>query len=165
MLSDHGGDQLHQSELRLRDAADDEAAWQQRYVAHREELAAASRDKPLWKRLLSVSTMQERLARQRVEDAASVVEWKQHSMVHAHDEVPQRDAGVQGEELMAGSLSTLPDEWVLLRGYRNRRGETDLVLVGPAGMWAIEVKRRRVLLHAVGEQWVVGADEFAGSGA
>lgn len=27
------------------------------------------------------------------------------------------------------------------------------MLVGPAGVWAIEVKRRRVLLHAVGDQW------------
>jgi hypothetical protein len=49
-------------------------------------------------------------------------------------------------------LSTLSNDWVLLRGYRNRRGETDPVLVGPAGVWAIEVKRRRVLLHAVGDQ-------------
>lgn len=41
----------------------------------------------------------------------------------------------------------------MLRGYRNRRGETDHVLVGRAGVWAVEVKRRRVLLHAVGDQW------------
>jgi hypothetical protein len=41
----------------------------------------------------------------------------------------------------------------MLRGYRNRRGETDHVLVGPAGVWAVEVKRRRVLLHAVGDRW------------
>ncbi|MEV4130159.1 nuclease-related domain-containing protein [Nocardia sp. NPDC049707] len=59
-----------------------------------------------------------------------------------------------GEELLTRSLSgLLTDEWVMLRGYRNRRGETDHVLVGPAGAWAVEVKRRRVLLHAVGEDW------------
>lgn len=58
-----------------------------------------------------------------------------------------------GEELLAWSLSGLSDEWVMLRGYRNRRGETDSVLVGPAGVWAVEVKRRRVHLHAVGDQW------------
>jgi hypothetical protein len=65
----------------------------------------------------------------------------------------QQAAGVQGEDILAWSLSVLPDEWMMLRGYRNRRGETDHVLVGPHGLWAVEVKRRRVRLHVDGDRW------------
>jgi hypothetical protein len=40
----------------------------------------------------------------------------------------------------------LCDSWtwgrVRFRGYRNRRGETDHLLVGPRGGWAMEVKYR-----------------------
>jgi hypothetical protein len=53
--------------------------------------------------------------------------------------VPDREAslaaGVAGERLAAAGLGrALGDEWTLLRGYRNRRGEIDLVLVGPRGL-------------------------------
>ena len=55
--------------------------------------------------------------------------------------------------MLARALSGLSDEWVMLRGYRNRRGETDHVLVGPHGLWAVEVKHRRVRLNAAGDEW------------
>jgi hypothetical protein len=61
--------------------------------------------------------------------------------------------GVLGADTLTAALGVLPDEWVMLRGYRNRRGETDHVLVGPHGIWVVEVKRRRIRLHAVGDQW------------
>ncbi|MCO8271791.1 NERD domain-containing protein [Actinoplanes sp. TRM 88003] len=58
-----------------------------------------------------------------------------------------------GEEALVHGLLGLDDSWVMLRGYHNRRGETDHVLVGPAGIWAVEVKRRRIRLHVMGEKW------------
>ncbi|WP_282783398.1 nuclease-related domain-containing protein [Nocardia sp. CC201C] len=79
--------------------------------------------------------------------------WADNDAQQALGRRQQHGSGAYGEALLAWSLSSLSDEWVMLRGYRNRRGETDSVLIGPDGVWAVEVKRRRVLLHAVGDQW------------
>ena len=50
-------------------------------------------------------------------------------------------AGIAGEQLVAVELGrALDDDWTLLRGYRNRRGEIDHLLLGPRGLFAIEVK-------------------------
>lgn len=60
------------------------------------------------------------------------------------DEEAKLAAGAAGESFVAGELGrALDDEWTLLRGYHNRRGEIDLVLVGPRGLFAIEVKNQR----------------------
>ena len=50
-------------------------------------------------------------------------------------------AGIAGEQQVAAELGqALDDDWTLLRGYRNRRGEIDHLLLGPRGLFAIEVK-------------------------
>lgn len=63
-------------------------------------------------------------------------------------------AGIEGEERVANSLSeALGDEWTLLRGYCNRRGEIDQLLLGPAGLIAIEVKNRNATVSIKGDEW------------
>jgi hypothetical protein len=63
-------------------------------------------------------------------------------------------AGVRGENLVAGELaSQFDDEWTLLRGYRNRRGEIDQLLLGPAGIVAIEIKHRNATISCDGDEW------------
>jgi hypothetical protein len=65
-------------------------------------------------------------------------------------------AGVEGERLAADGLGrALGDDWTLLRGYRNRRGEIDLVLVGPPGLFAIEVKYWNGAVSCDGDRWWV----------
>jgi Nuclease-related domain len=81
--------------------------------------------------------------------------------------VPDREAslaaGVEGERLAAAGLGrALGDEWTLLRGYRNRRGEIDLVLVGPRGLFAIEVKYYNGTVSCDGDRWWV--DRYDRSG-
>jgi hypothetical protein len=72
-------------------------------------------------------------------------------------------AGVHGERLAAAGLGrALGDEWTLLRGYRNRRGEIDLVLVGPRGLFAIEVKYYNGTVGCDGDRWWV--DRYDRSG-
>jgi len=72
-------------------------------------------------------------------------------------------AGVEGERLAAAGLGrALSDEWTLLRGYRNRRGEIDLVLVGPRGLFAIEVKYYNGTVSCDGDRWWV--DRYDRSG-
>ena len=51
------------------------------------------------------------------------------------------EGGVRGEQEAAAQLGRkLNDAWVLIKGYRNARGEIDYLLLGPAGLFAIEVK-------------------------
>ncbi|MFI1919310.1 nuclease-related domain-containing protein [Nocardia sp. NPDC020380] len=153
VLSDHGRDQLQVAGQQLENASMNHAAWQSYYDQACDELLAARRAKPLWRRMLALSSVQERDAQDRVDGATRQVALSESNAQDAYNRVQQQNAGVYGEELLAWGLSGLANEWVLLRGYRNRRGETDGVLVGPQGVWAIEVKRRRVQLHAVGDQW------------
>lgn len=65
----------------------------------------------------------------------------------------QQRAGVAAEDAVTANLSVLPDEWTLVRGYANRRGELDHLLVGPRGVWAIEVKGRGIRVHVNGDHW------------
>lgn len=36
--------------------------------------------------------------------------------------------------------TVLDDAWVLIKGYKNPRGEIDYLLLGPGGLFAVEVK-------------------------
>lgn len=63
-------------------------------------------------------------------------------------------AGMAGEQLVANELGrALGDDWVLLRGYRNRYGEIDHLLLGPRGLFAMEVKHRNATVHVNGDDW------------
>jgi hypothetical protein len=63
-------------------------------------------------------------------------------------------AGIAGEQLVAVELGrALGDDWTLLRGYRNRRGEIDHLLLGPRGLFAIEVKNINATVHIDGDRW------------
>ena len=63
-------------------------------------------------------------------------------------------AGIAGEQLVAVELGrALGDDWTLLRGYRNRRGEIDQLLLGPGGLFAIEVKNLNATVHVDGDRW------------
>jgi hypothetical protein len=65
-------------------------------------------------------------------------------------------AGVRGEQFVADEFARqLNDDWVLLRGYKNRRGEIDHLLLGPRGLVAIEVKNINGTVHCDGDEWRV----------
>ncbi|MET9925919.1 MULTISPECIES: nuclease-related domain-containing protein [unclassified Streptomyces] len=68
-------------------------------------------------------------------------------------ELARRQAGMAAEDRAAYELSVLSNDWRLFRGYANRRGEVDLLLVGPQGIWAVEVKGRAVVVHVDGHRW------------
>jgi len=62
--------------------------------------------------------------------------------------------GVKGEQQVAVTLdAALDDGWVLVKGYRNRRGEIDYLLLGPGGMFAIEVKYVNGTFHITRDRW------------
>ena len=61
---------------------------------------------------------------------------------------------MEGERLAAVAFGrVLGDDWALLRGYRNTRGEVDQILIGPAGFLAVEVKHRNATVHVNGDHW------------
>jgi hypothetical protein len=63
-------------------------------------------------------------------------------------------AGIAGEQLVAAELGrALSDDWILLHGYRNRRGEIDHLLLGPRGLFALEVKNVNATVHVDGDDW------------
>jgi len=63
-------------------------------------------------------------------------------------------AGITGEQLIAAGFGrVLGDDWTLLRGYRNNRGEIDHLLLGPQGLIAIEGKHLNATVHCVGDNW------------
>jgi hypothetical protein len=70
------------------------------------------------------------------------------------DEESRIRAGIVGEQLVADELGrALGDDWTLLRGYRNRRGEIDHLLLGRGGLFAIEVKNINATVHVDGDRW------------
>lgn len=63
-------------------------------------------------------------------------------------------AGRNAERRVAVELAeALDDEWLLLRGYCNARGEIDALLLGPRGLFAIEEKYRSVRVYICGSEW------------
>lgn len=60
------------------------------------------------------------------------------------DEITMR-AGQESENAVAHELEELlpGNAWVLIRGYHNKKGEIDQILVGPAAIIAMEIKYRK----------------------
>ena len=72
----------------------------------------------------------------------------------ATDTEEKLKAGIEGEHRVAAELGrALNDEWTLLHGYVNRRGEIDYLLLGPSGLFAIEVKTVNATVHIDGDHW------------
>src|SRR5215469_5352640 len=62
--------------------------------------------------------------------------------------------GAQGEQEVAVTLDAeLDDGWVLVKGYRNRRGEIDYLLLGPGGLFAVEVKYVNGTFRITRDRW------------
>ncbi|BCY08902.1 nuclease-related domain-containing protein [Actinoplanes sp. L3-i22] len=153
VLSDHGGEQLHRLVRRLRSAETTVAAAREEYYDAYQDLQQLRRTKSWWRRALHLNSGAEQQAAARIQFASQGVTDAELDRQQITDRARQQAAGVLGEQALVDGLATLDDSWTMLRGYHNRRGETDHVLIGPAGIWAIEVKRRRVRLHVAGEQW------------
>ena len=62
-------------------------------------------------------------------------------------------AGRDAERRVADELAAaLDDQWLLLRGYCNSRGEIDALLLGPRGLFAIEEKFRSIRVYVRGDE-------------
>ncbi len=69
-------------------------------------------------------------------------------------EILRWQAGRDGELSLQHYFSRLRnDDWTLICGYYHRRNEIDQILVGPAGICAIEVKEHSGVVHIDGDDW------------
>ncbi|HEY1666241.1 MAG TPA: nuclease-related domain-containing protein [Trebonia sp.] len=152
-LSDHPGDMLAEAR-RAREAAGGAAG--ERY---RRELAA---------RGARIAEARERRDKSRAgRDFLSWLRWGLIAWWRRLARSPRRPAalapshgeeaikgGIKGEQEVADVLSgALSDAWTLIKGYRNRRGEIDYLLLGPGGMLAIEVKYVNGTFAVTRERW------------
>jgi Nuclease-related domain len=152
-LSDHPGDMLHDV-ARQRQAASSRAreAHEQALIEHqaglrtiqlRREQARREHRWRAWLRLAFAVWAAKRReprpppATDRLSDAEQKIK-----------------AGIAGEQQVAAELGqALADDWTLLHGYRNRRGEIDHLLLGPGGLFAIEVKNINATVAIDGDHW------------
>jgi hypothetical protein len=152
-LSDHPGTLLRQAqEARTANAEQDRLRFEAALAEHRERVNVARQARS---RALSQRRWWAWLQ-------GFLVVWRERRRVPAapvssrmpSDQEGILAAGMEGERLVAMSLGrSLGEEWTLLRGYRNQRGEIDHLLLGPSGLFAIEVKHRNATVYCVGDRW------------
>ncbi len=153
-LSDHAGDELRRTKGCFLEAQRTAQLWEAEVASADARYREVRRARPLWKSVFGFTTSEMRDAEHRRADAQRKYGQAWECASGLEQEVDQQSAGVRGEQLLpAWLISTLSDEWVGFGGYRNRKGEADLVLVGPSGVWVVEVKNRNAQLLANGDQW------------
>ncbi|MEU4822332.1 nuclease-related domain-containing protein [Actinomadura citrea] len=142
VLSDHPGAQLQETDAALARRRDHIADHARAVDALRRRQQAARRWWQLGRWLRDARELQ---ALQRTAPVADP------TVMHRR---AQQQAGVDAEDRVAAELErSLRGDWTLFRGYANRRGEVDHLLVGPGGVWAVEVKGRGVRVHVTGDDW------------
>lgn len=153
-LSDYAREQLSATEAQQDLVSDGIGRALERRQAAEDAYRTAGRAKPIWKRLLGIKSPAQKEARAESASAQRDLQAAQARKIHLLNKTQQQAAGVQGEEeLVARLAGELSDDWQAFQGYQNRRGEADLVLVGPPGVWLVEVKNRNARLYIDGDQW------------
>lgn len=152
-LSDHPGEQL-QAVVRQRERAEEQAlaTYEQELARHRADVAAARTARS------EARARRQWLAWLRGVFAVWAEQGRTPSRPVFYRETTDQEAiltaGVQGEQLVANEAGrALSDDWILLRGYQNSGGEIDHLLLGPGGLFAIEVKHRNATVHIDGDEW------------
>jgi hypothetical protein len=153
-LSDHAGDMLADARRRRASAqgrAEERyrrelTAYRQRAGEARDRRARARAERRLLSWLwLSLAALWRRPAGPPPPPSAS--------LLPAHGEAALA-GGVKGEQEVAVALdSALDNGWVLVKGYRNRRGEIDYLLFGPGGLFAVEVKYVNGTFRITRDRW------------
>jgi hypothetical protein len=149
-LSDHPSDMLAEAR-RQRESVQRPAKeqYRQELAAYQARIDQARRRRdqtrnPLSRLRWGLTAWWRRLARPPRQSAA---------LIPSHDEEAIK-GGIKGEQEVADVLnSALSDDWTLVKGYRNRRGEIDYLLLGPGGLFAIEVKYVNGTFTITRERW------------
>ena len=138
VLSDHVADMRAERQLPGRRTAGDD---QRELAAHRRWVAEAVERRDLArKRRRPVSWLWWAFESRRRRRAVALVS-PAAARRQADAELGALDGGAAGEREVAEVLNrALGKDWTLFKGYRNVRGEIDYLILGPAGLFAVEVK-------------------------
>jgi hypothetical protein len=143
-LSDHPGDLLSAATQRRVSAASKESGQLTSITKQRDEARARHR----WLTWLRLAIRAARYKRTQLSAASRPT-----------DDEEILKAGIAGEQRVARELGEqLNDDWTLVHGYRNGRGEIDHLLLGPSGLFAIEVKNNNATVSINADVWA--ADKF-----
>ncbi len=112
------------------------------------------KDKRWWQKILPVPTVAEQAAKMRMLEAKFEREDAQDKQRRLAGEMKAWTAGVEGEQAFDQAVAVLSDDWMLFSGYRNRAGEADKVLLGPDGLWVVEVKNVNAWIYVSGSDWI-----------
>ncbi len=83
--------------------------------------------------------------------------WPKKPYMHAPSEAERIwTVGGEGEERVASLMAQqLGDDWTLVSGYRNALGEIDQILVGPQGLFTVEIKTVNGVVNIEGDHWLL----------
>jgi len=152
-LSDHTGDQIRQAE------AARHAIYQRHQAIHQAAVQAIAARRASTRQALALAWQQRRFGR--VVTGIFAVIGARLSKQPAEpvlqgagrDEVVWA-TGHDGEQQLTGQLAgQLGPDWIAFSGYRNRKGEVDLLVLGPYGLLGIEIKHVNGVIHGHGDTW------------
>ncbi len=154
-LSTYAADQLSLSRRAHHAARSSQSEAEIAAMEAEARMLQARSSKSLWRRALRVSSAEERAAHSDHQAAGLQAELAASEAEHTTIRVSQQTKGERGEQaLLAALAEALGDDWIAFTGYLTKKGEADLVLVGPDGVWVIEIKNRRVRLYVAGpDRW------------
>ncbi len=153
-LSNHANTYLVRAEQReeAARAAERSAVEAQRQAA--EVCAAAKRAKPWWRRLFGLSSADEQVATELVAYHRQAASAAARDIKEARIDRAKATQGEEGERALPDWFGPrLSDQWRMFHGCYNNRGEIDHLLLGPPGLWAVEVKSDRAKLLVFGDDW------------
>lgn len=152
-LSDHTGDQIRQAE------AARHASYQRDQDIHRAKVQAIAARRVSTRQALALAWQRRQLGR--VVTGIIAVIGARLSKQPAEPVLQRagRDevvwaTGHDGEQQLTGLLAgQLGPDWIAFSGYRNRKGEVDLLVLGPDGLLGIEIKHVNGVIHGHGDIW------------
>ncbi len=150
-LSDHVGDMLAKERSEQNAArARAQERYQQELAGYQRSIASARKERDqarAQRRLLSWLRLALALRRLRLAPPRPPV-------VVPDGGTGALEAGARGEREAAQTLGAgLGDAWVLVTGYKNPKGEIDCLLLGPGGLFAVEVKYANGTFTVTRDQW------------
>ena len=149
-LSNHAADQLQKREVERQGRYDKEMqAYEGRLHARQDKIdAGRTKRRGAWEQGRYLQAMGHALA---------VVWHRSRKLMESRGKPAKQGPGVvdhiweqgmDGEDTLAEYLArTLTDEWTLVKGYKNPKGELDAILVGPRGIYAMEIKNHKGTIH------------------
>ena len=93
-------------------------------------------------------------ANQKIIESLGIIEAQNRLIETVSVERSKIAAGLSGEKMVSEFLQrNLTGRWTIIGGFLGGKGEIDFVLIGPSGVFAIEVKNRNGIISCNGDDW------------